>query len=492
MRLRLLSRSSDLAVLQADIVTETLRSRWPSLTVERLTRSSLGDRDTRVDLWQSPDKGLFTTDLSEALLTGDADLVVHSWKDLPIVGFEGTEVAATLERADPRDVLLVRRPAVAARATTLTVLTSSRRRVWQLEQSIAPLLPWAIDRVETLPVRGNIPTRLTRLVEGRGDALVVAKAALDRLLSAHAPATVRTAVRTALDQCRWMVLPIREFPTAPAQGALAIEIARNRPDVRLLVQAISHAPTQQAVEAEREILSGYGGGCNEAIGATVLKRDYGVVTSVRGCPPSGDPIARWSLDATSPKPPSAGSETTIWPRPDERDGAVRTASDTPVPIDERGWWVARAEAVPSQTNPSDTQLIWAAGTRTWRRLAARHFWVSGCSDSLGDTEAAGIDGLSGRVILWRRLTHTNTGDPTAVPTYAVETPLPDDLGQRTHFFWTSGSVFRAALAQYPDIRRGWHASGPGRTSLAVREGIGDSARVSTWLDYEQWLRHVTP
>jgi hydroxymethylbilane synthase len=488
MRLRLLSRSSDLAVLQANIVADALRNRWPSLQVELLTRSSLGDRDTRVDLWQSPDKGLFTADLSQALVAGDADAVVHSWKDLPIQPTEGTVVAATLPRADARDVLLVRPETLAAARPTLHVLTSSRRRAYQLEQSIAALLPWTVERVETVPVRGNIPTRLEKLLDGQGDALVMAKAALDRLLSAPTPDAVRARMRASIDAVRWMVLPLREFPTAPAQGALAIEVAADRADVRELVEAVSDAPTRRAVDAERRILAGYGGGCHEAIGATVLVRDYGVVTSVRGCPPAGDPIARWSLEPSSPLPPAAPLAA-VWPRPDERDNAVRRPLDVRVEGGGHGWWVARADAIPEGTTSDERQVIWAAGTRTWQKLARRGFWVNGCSDGLGDTEATGIETLAGRPVSWQRLTHADTGNPDAVATYSVDTPLPGDLAARTHFFWTSGSLFRTAIAAHPDIRHGWHACGPGRTSKAVREMI-DGTRVSVWLDYDQWLQHV--
>lgn len=489
MRLRLLSRSSDLAVLQATMVADALRARWPALEIELLTRTSLGDRDTRVDLWQAPDKGLFTSDLSAALVAGEADAVVHSWKDLPIEGFDGTAIAATLERADPRDVLLIRRETLADAPSALRVLTSSRRRAYQLEQSAAPLLPWPVTAIETVAVRGNIPTRLDKLIEGQGDALVMAKAALDRLLSPHAPAGVRARVRAALDAVHWMVLPLREFPTAPAQGALALEIAADRADVREIVQAISHAPTRRAVDREREILSGYGGGCHEAIGATVLERDYGTVTSVRGCPPSGEPITQWSLDASSAAPPPAALAS-IWPRPDERDRAVRRSFDAALPEGGAGWYVARADAVPAAVQPRDGQLIWAAGTRTWEKLARRGFWVHGCADGLGDADGPGIDTLAGRNVSWLRLTHADAGDPQDVATYAVDAPLPSDLGGRTHFFWTSGSLFRAALASHPGIRQGWHASGPGRTAQALRLGV-DGSRVSIWLDYDEWLRHVT-
>ena len=370
MRLRLLSRGSDLARLQAGIVEQALLTRRPDLSIERLTRSSLGDRDKRIELWQSTDKGVFTTDLSEALVARAADIVVHSWKDLPIAGFAGTVVGGTLERADPRDVLLVRREVLESRPTTLLVLTSSPRRTWQLERSVASLLPWHVSAITPKSVRGNIPTRLERLLAGPEHALVVAKAALDRLLSPAADADVRDNVRAALDRTVWMVLPISEFPTAPAQGALALEVAADRTDLRDLLESISDEPTRRAVEAERAILSEYGGGCHEAIGATVLIRDYGHVTSVRGRVASGEEFSRWSLDSSRPVPPPAAPDA-IWPRPEERNRATRRALDVAVPSDGRGWWVARAESVPARLAPTASQIVWAAGMRTWRRLAAR-------------------------------------------------------------------------------------------------------------------------
>jgi hydroxymethylbilane synthase len=473
------------------MVEQALLTRRPDLLIERITRSSLGDRDRRVELWQSPDKGLFTTDLSEALVSGEADIVVHSWKDLPVAGFPGTVVAGTLERADPRDVLLVRRDALTGRPSTLDVLTSSPRRTWQMQQSLAGLLPWPVDAIVPKAVRGNIPTRLERLADGPEHALVVAKAALDRLLSPEAGADVSEGVRAALDRHVWMVLPISEFPTAPAQGALALEVATNRSELRDLADLISDEPTRRAVEAERAILSAHGGGCHEAIGASVLVRDYGVITSVRGRAASGEEFSRWSLDATTPVPPRAG-DGVIWPRPTERDGATRRALDVAIPADDRGWWVARADAVPAGTTTDGTRIVWAAGTRTWRRLAARGIWVHGCSDGLGDMEAPGIDGLAGRSVQWHRLTHTGSRGTDALATYEVDTPLPQDLASRTHFFWTSGTVFLDALERYPAIRQAWHGCGPGRTAQTVIEALGDRSRVSIWLDYEQWHRHVNP
>ena len=489
MHLRLLSRASTLAVLQATLVERALTARWPEITVERTTRSSTGDRDAQMVLWAATDKGLFTSDLSQALVDGTADLVVHSWKDLPTAGRPDTEVAATLDRADPRDVLLVRRSVIASRPLAISVLSSSPRRAWQIQGSAARLLPWPVTDVRVLPVRGNVPTRLNKLVNGDGDALIVAKAALDRLLSNDSPLETVQAVRAALAKCRWMVLSLKEHPTAPAQGALAVEIAAGRTDLRDRLRAISHTPTWDAVQRERRILESFGGGCHEAVGATVLIRDFGRVESVRAR--VADTQAEvWSLEAPGELPPRAAARD-LWPRPDERGGGTRRrALRVAMPDDESGFWVSRAEALPADWEVPESRLVWAAGLRTWERLASRGVWVNGCADGLGDSEVTGVDALAGRPVTWRRLTHADSGDPDALATYEIEADAPD-LSGRTHFFWTSGSAFTRALARQPAIRSGWHASGPGRTARAIRENLGADTRLSLWLDYEQWHTHVT-
>jgi hydroxymethylbilane synthase len=490
-RVRLLSRSSDLARIQAMLVGRALQARFPDLEVRMLTRASAGDRDTQTPLASMPDKGAFTADLSDALLAGAADLVVHSWKDLPLENREGTYVAATLERADPRDVLIVRRDVIAARPRTIRILSSSPRRGWLLERALPSLWPWKVDALEFAAVRGNVATRLARLIEGRGDALVVAKAALDRLLGFGEPFEgAARVVRADLDRCGWMVLPLRDVPGAPAQGAIAIE-APVRTRFADELAAISHQPTWDAVLRERAVLASYGGGCHEALGATVLPREYGRILSIQGKSKAGAEESGWSLVSTGIVPPRARA-CDIWPRPDERQRTTREPLDVEAPESASALWVARAEALPEHWDVPADRLVWAAGSTTWRRLAARGIWVNGCADGLGDNEPPGVDLLAGREVHWHRLTHQSaaTSDPDALATYVVRELLPDDLPARTHFFWTSGTQFLQAVERWPELRDRWHGSGPGRTWQVLARTLGERARARVWLDYDQWQREI--
>jgi hydroxymethylbilane synthase len=485
--------------LQVALVSRALLAAHPTLEVECLTRASAGDRDQTSPLWQMGDRGAFTADLSDALRQHQADLVVHSFKDLPVALPDGTELAGALPRADPRDVLLMRRAVVADKPAALTILSSSPRRAWLLQETLRTLLPWTVGSVDTQPVRGNIETRLRKLVEGQGHGLVMAKAALDRLLTFGAPFEAEAAtVRGYLDQCEWMVMPMREFPWAPAQGAIALEVASGRSDVASLVAPIICATTTAAVHAEREVLAASGGGCHQALGAAIVEKPYGRVISVRSKGNDGSAVQRWELANAQPAFPRTTPDR-MWPRPGEEVRTTRHALPASRPAPEVGLWIARADALPAGWAPTPATIVWASGSQTWKRLAAAGVWVHGSADGLGDADPPAVNALAGRAVNWVRLTHLRQGlggqaadgaSGDALATYATETKLPDDLPERSHFFWMSGSLFTQALERWPVLRDGWHASGPGRTHQVIAAALGSGGRTGVWLDRESWEKET--
>ena len=486
MRVRLLSRASALARLQTALVERALRTAHPQLDVQCLTRTSAGDQDQTSPLWQLPDKGAFTADISRALIDGDADIAVHSFKDLPTEMPTGTCIAGALPRADARDVFVTRKTTVRARPEALRILSSSPRRAWLLGEVLPSLLPWPVREVAAVPVRGNIETRLKKLVEGEEHGLVVAKAALDRLLGFGPPFDQEAmAVRARLDRCRWMVLPTREFPWAPAQGALALEIPEGRSDLSNLLEPILCESTTASVNYERQILNDHGGGCHQALGAAVMEKPYGRVVSIRS---RDRGVATWQLEGGRRSFPRA-SEDAVWPRRNEGVPAVRTPMDVEQPSGD-AFRVSRADALPGKWSLPEDAIVWAAGSSTWRALAGRGVWVNGCADGLGDDEHPAVDLLAGRGLTWISLTHDRASRPDALATYHVEVPLPDDLASRSHFYWTSGEIFRRAVDRWPSIKQGWHGSGPGRTRQAIEATIGATERTGIWLDRESWERDI--
>lgn len=506
MRVTIASRRSDLARIQAHQVGEALRAAHPQIEIHYSFHESLGDKNLNDPLWQMPEKGVFTQDFRAGLLRGDFDLVVHSWKDLAIEADPETNVVATLPRADARDLLLVREdrwPEV-ARTGVMSILTSSPRRAHNLESFLREALPAQLTKLNFSNVRGNVPTRVRKLFESDVEGLIVAKAALDRLLEARGGGpsaregevvdefeTMQRELRAALLRCRWMVMPLRENPSAPAQGALAVEISRKRADIQELLAPINCPDTFSSVIREREILRSYGGGCHQKIGASVLRRPFGEITFLRGITDDGRVLDSCALQASRPRPPRVPREE-LWPlKSSDADWFTREPIASATAAQSRPLWIAKAEALPDDWRVEPKQLVWASGVRTWTRLARRGVWVSGCAESLGEQESPRIETLAGSSLDWLKLTHDDgytDGDKETQATYRlVPRESPVDLSGKRYFFWKSGSSFEYALSKNPGLKELTHFCGPGNTArILERHGI----KPHVFLDHGQWLEET--
>src|ERR1043165_7047053 len=524
MRVTIASRRSDLARLQAAQVGEALRAAHPQIEINYSFHESLGDKNLNDPLWKMPEKGVFTQYFREGLLRGDFALVVHSWKDLAIEVDPETEIVATLPRADARDLLLVRRDrwAEVKRTGVMSILTSSPRRAYNLGSFLRDALPAKINELKFENVRGNVQTRVRKMLEQNVDGLIVAKAAIDRLLSAQHDefAETRDFLLQALSQCRWMVLPLSANPSAPAQGALAIEISRRRKDMRELIAPLNCSATNTAVEHERAILRGYGGGCHQKIGVSVVRRDFGEVTFLRGLTDDGVVLDSRSLTTSHAKPAKIPREQlwplnskearlfdierltidplSVWERARVRAEVPSTSSaPSPQPSptgrgseDVPSLWIAKADALPENWTIADRQIVWTSGLHTWKRLAQRGVWVNGSAESLGEHEPTRIETIAGPEIKWLKLTHDRgyEGDMPTLATYRL-VPRNDalDLTGRKHFFWKSGSSFEYALSRNPWLKEMNHYCGPGNTQRILRQhGIAPVV----FLDHEQWLKEI--
>ncbi|MBC7371099.1 MAG: hydroxymethylbilane synthase, partial [Bdellovibrionaceae bacterium] len=167
MRLKISARKSDLARLQAYQVGNALKKKFAELEIQYNFRESLGDKNLTDPLWRMPEKGVFTEDFVQDLLDGNTDLVVHSWKDLPTAPRIGTQIVATMPRADQRDLLLFKKnDADKVRSSKhLKVFSSSPRRAYNLENFLKTHMPYGLRSVEFCNVRGNIQTRVRKMME---------------------------------------------------------------------------------------------------------------------------------------------------------------------------------------------------------------------------------------------------------------------------------------------------------------------------------------
>jgi hydroxymethylbilane synthase len=238
------TRESRLALWQAEHVRELLTRRF-GLPVSLLGMTTRGDQILDRTLAKVGGKGLFVKELETALEDGRAHLAVHSLKDVPMDLPAGFELAAVLEREDPRDAFVsTRYPSLDALPIGAKVGTSSLRRVVQLGASRPDL--------DIQPLRGNLDTRLRKLDEGGYDAIVLAAAGLKRLGLAA--------------RMRALFEPEQMLPCA-GQGALGIEVRSESHSLRAQLAQLTHRPTQLAVEAERAVSRALGGSCSMPLAA---------------------------------------------------------------------------------------------------------------------------------------------------------------------------------------------------------------------------------
>jgi hydroxymethylbilane synthase len=240
--LRIGTRASALALWQANRVADLIRAQPGAPAVELVHIKTEGDLRTDIPLWAAGGRAFFTREIDRAQLAGEVDIAVHSLKDLSTLIATGLELAAVLEREDPRDALIG--------ATLLTLpegarvgTSSLRRRAFLLR---------ARPDLTLLELRGNVPTRIERLEQGKYDAIVLATAGLKRLeLGAHIAAHIEPDV----------------MPPAVSQGAIGVCARSGDESVLQWLRALDHVATRTEVTAERALLRRIEGGCQVPLGA---------------------------------------------------------------------------------------------------------------------------------------------------------------------------------------------------------------------------------
>jgi hydroxymethylbilane synthase len=264
--IRIGTRGSDLALVQATATESLLGGKFPEAEILRNVITTTGDRRTDVSLADVAkaegtfDKGVFIKELEEALDDGSVDIAVHSLKDMPTVLDPRFLLAATLERAPVRDVLLTKTPGgLAGLEMGAKVGTSSVRRAKQIE--------FLRPDVNVLDLRGNVPTRIRKLAEGgQYDAILLAEAGLVRLGFLPEAESGGGETVTGFPGVFVHRLPESEFFPAAGQGAIGLEVRADDSESRLHAEAICHAETWTKVTAEREFLRLLDGGCHTPVG----------------------------------------------------------------------------------------------------------------------------------------------------------------------------------------------------------------------------------
>ncbi|MGA6988763.1 MAG: hydroxymethylbilane synthase [Terriglobales bacterium] len=275
-RLRIGSRGSQLALWQANHISDLLRAQGHTVELEII--KTTGDKITDVALAKVGTKGMFTKEIEEALVENRIDLAVHSLKDLPTELAADFEIAAVTTRENPRDVFCsVKFASIEALPQRANVGTGSLRRQAQL-MALRPDL-------EIRPLRGNVDTRLRKLESGDYDAIILAAAGLNRL---------------GKTQLVRQVIPVEMMTPAAGQGALAIEIRNGDAATRALLAFLDDAAARATTTCERSLLGKLGGGCQVPIGAFAEVNGDRIRLNALVAHPDGSKVLRETREGDDP------------------------------------------------------------------------------------------------------------------------------------------------------------------------------------------------
>lgn len=254
--LRIGARGSQLSTAQVEIVRKQLNELL-GIDSEFIPIKSHGDINTAVPIMKVQQEGAFTSTLESALLSNEVDIAVHSFKDLPTTNPPELKIVAILKRHSPSDTLVIHKDKIKLLNNNEFELQKGTRIGTGSARRQTQLLHY-FPNISTIDIRGNVETRLKKLEKGQYDGILLASAVFERI-DLNIP-----------EDCVKIDLDTQKFPTAPAQGAICIQMKQDHPLYSKIAE-LDHSETRLAVELERNILQKIGGGCQLPLGVTIFK-----------------------------------------------------------------------------------------------------------------------------------------------------------------------------------------------------------------------------
>lgn len=478
------TRGSLLAVTQSTLIKNELE-RISGEKFELVLIKTQGDQITNKPLWQLEGKDFFTKELDEALLKGEVDLVIHSYKDLGSERPAGIKLAAVTERRFAHDILLVRQENIEKLKNwtgDFVVGTSSPRRIANLNHSLSQYLPGK-PQIKTETLRGNVNTRIKKLKDGEYHAITLALAGIERL--AHGEKSFNE-LKDLLQGLNYFVLPQSVFPSAASQGALGIEMQEARQDNGKLLHILSqlaHPKTVEEVYRERKAFKEYGGGCHLAVGIHVKKISDDHFLHVNAGEVDGVRIEKKWVEGMSLPKIAKGRKLFVGFPTNSHPGVIADEFLKKIPeakkvdLNHKHVFVTSMYCLDTLQASTAAEGVWAAGAKSSRDLAARGFWVNGTADSLGTEDLKALRSSKALNLIhknlsneWTVLTHPASASDmgSVVGCYErVKTETTKEYDESLKdvgaCFWTSFPQYKMFLEKYPHLKNAEHFCGMGKT-----------------------------
>lgn len=497
----MIGRDSRLSRLQLQIVQRKIEQAFPGILVQQVHRSSRGDALQDIPLQTVEGQDFFTEVIFAALSSGEADIAVHSLKDMSSAHFFSDQAFAVVDRDDPRD-LAVFNPDIQekiSRGQTIIIGTCSPRREEMATAFLKKALPQLKEdiRIETRPIRGNVETRLRKLDDGEYDATILATAGLNRLLRSEDD---RSLIQSLLSNKKIMLLPLIDCVPAPCQGAIVAEANPANTRAVELLEAISDPALFKMAMAEKKTGMQYGTGCLQQFGVTTIQTRHGHYVYAAGMDETGKAFATWD-----PLPSLLVEPADVFSTTDHMREFFSYEWRAALPeIKEPVVFIANYKLLDGVINKAalNDKLILVSGTKTWFELARQGYWVTGSADALGfgfllPSLSMPLLGISAKNILI--LTHEAAAQRwqkkglAAACTYRL-TPvfnptLFEQIANAKAICWTSYAQF-AAYGHHAksDVT---HICAGGETATQLKQAGIEPVIFPTIKAFEQWRRSNT-
>jgi hydroxymethylbilane synthase len=495
------TRGSLLALTQCNQVKDQLEALTGD-TFELVVIKTQGDMITNAPLWQLDGKDFFTKELDEALISGQVDLVVHSYKDLGSERPADIMLAAVTKRSFAHDILLIKDEVIPTIKTKseFVVGTSSPRRIVNIEKNLSEYLPGGKNvLVKTKVLRGNVNTRIQKLRDGEFDAIVLALPGIERLALTESS---RIELERLLYGINFMILPQSTFTSSASQGALGIECRRNREDngeLLLKLNKMEDATTKEEVSRERKAFNSYGGGCHLAVGINVRKIKGHYLHTHHGV--LNDQTVSVSHLEGRDLPVFVTAPRVFNGNPID-DQIVKKVNLPHELIPALNLYVTSKYCLDA-VKSTEPKTLWAAGTKTMKDLASLGFWVNGTADSLGDEEmhnllsskAVGI--MMGEDRMLTVLSNdkaTSTLSEDIIPCYTrtVATTVSEEFKtsilNAEVFYWTSFFQYEAYVKMFPQISNRIHTCGIGKTFQQFQNAKINVLPFASMEEFKNWTQ----
>ncbi len=486
--LKISSRESFLAKIQTKLAIKKIKTQFKGkISVKYL--SSVGDKDSSSKAWEKHGFGIFTNSLTSELVSKNVNIVIHSFKDLPVKNTNKTSFIC-LERDDPRDIVLIKNSSL--KKKKLVIATSSPRRKYYLKL-LKDYLPYKTLKAAT--IRGNIQTRLKKILESsKNDGVFMAKAAIDRVFKYGEKIDQKefNKFKYLFNEFEKIILPVSEFPSAAAQGCIALEYRNDDIKTQRILKKINHVSSLNDCSLERKYLAKWGGGCSLDIGVTIEEFHNKKVLIARG---KDTFTKKYFYEKKYISDIKIKKVRNIFPSNLVKYQMFkRSLSNFSKKLDNKNLLLTRAEYKDIRSLRKASNIS-TSGISTWKKVNKNGILVNSTLDGFGENYRPIESYYKRKKTRTYKLTYEKNKFESQYPPISHYKLIPsineftiDNLFFAESFYWMSFSAFELAIKLRPDILNKRNACGPGNTYREISKII-PKKQLNVYLNYEDFKKY---